>query len=87
MLKADSKSTITPRRNPKAARAAAAATAARPAAKAPEFVELYLGAEHWVAAAVPAADQLIILANRDRAELSRMVACWQNRPLPAAAGR
>jgi len=74
----------TRRRNPKPARAAA--TAAKPA-KAPEFVELYLGEEHWVAAAVPAADQLIILANRDRAELSRMVACWQDRPLQAAAGR
>jgi hypothetical protein len=44
-----------------------------------------LGDEHWVAAAVPAADQMIILANRDRAELGRMVACWQARPQPAAA--
>jgi hypothetical protein len=50
-------------------------------------VELYLGDEHWVAAAVPAADQMIILANRDRAELSRMVACWQARPQLAAATR
>jgi hypothetical protein len=48
-------------------------------------VELYLGDEHWVAAAVPAADQMIILANRDRAELGRMVACWQARPHQAAA--
>jgi hypothetical protein len=30
---------------------------------------------------------MIILANRDRAELSRTVACWQARPQLAAAAR
>jgi hypothetical protein len=80
MAKATRQSTTIPtrRRNTKPTKpAAAAATAAKPAS--PEYVNLYLGNEHWVAAAVPAADQLIILANRDRAELSRMVAAWQAR--------
>jgi hypothetical protein len=54
-----------------------AGATAKPASR--KVVGLYLGDEHWVAAAVPAADQMIILANRDRAELSRMVACWQAR--------
>jgi hypothetical protein len=63
-------------RRPRTA-APAAKLAAKPAS--PEYVNLYLGDEHWVAAAIPAADQLIILANRDRAELSRMVAAWQTR--------
>jgi hypothetical protein len=67
-----------PRNRPTTAKPAAAAATATKAASH-EFVDLYLGNEHWVAAAVPAADQLVILANRDRAELSRMVAAWQAR--------
>jgi hypothetical protein len=58
--------------------------ASKPVAKAPDVIELYLGDEHWCAAVVPAADQIIVLANRDRDELSRMLAAWQARPLQAA---
>jgi hypothetical protein len=48
-------------------------------AKAPETIDLFFGEKHWLACCIPAADQIIVIANRDRAELSRMVAAWLSR--------